>query len=474
MALAKTNGATATGTADESGRLAAVRTRLIQLYLENHQGGQALALVATEPPSARATRPAQEAEIVASAQTGTLPSLLAHFESDPEKAPDKQTLSEAAAMLSRENDWTSTRRVREFSLERAQKTRDALSSDFLAVAEARLHTRDSKGAASVLQAMVMASDDLDADRDSAAALLEQNGQLAEAIPFLEALTRSVPWEASYAVRLAEARMAAGRGGKDAAQQLTAAASNPAVPYPVRARAARDLGNAHAPAHALGSGELTLLASGAATPASSRQPFYTAARVAAASTSTDLRAQASLLREAVAIAPFADHAQDLRERIFEAEERAGNYPAARATLASIFTQQNSYLGTISADTGDAGNDLNGPVASEGEVPLPQALHDAPQERRAAFAREVAAAYAATGDRGLARSYLLYAENLAAAKPELDAIRQQLATLDAQGRLAAANAARRPRIANQPDQLRTVRARLTVAPDVFTPGAEANDE
>ena len=474
LTLARTSGATAAETADESGRLAAVRTRLIQLYLENHQGGQALALLATEPPSVRAKRPAQEAEIVASAQTGTLPSLLAHFESDPEKAPDKQALSEAAATLSRENDWTSTRRVREFSLARAQKTRDALSSDFLAVAEARLHTRDSKGAASVLQAMVTASDDLDADRDSAAALLEQNGQLAEAIPFLEALTRSVPWEASYAVGLAEARMAAGRGGEDAAQQLTAEASNPAVPYPVRARAARDLGNAHAPAHALGTGELTLLAAGAATPASSRQPFYTAARVAAASTSTDLKVQASLLREAVAIAPFADHAQDLRERIFEAEERAGNYPAARATLASIVTQQNSYISTISADTGDAGNDLNGPVASEGEVPLPQALHNAPQERRAAFAREVATAYAATGDRGLARSYLLYAENLTAAKPELDAIRQQLATLVAQGRLAAANAARRPRIANQPDQLRTVRARLTVAPDVFTPGAEANDE
>ena len=92
----------------------------------------------------------------------------------------------------------------------------------------------------------------------------------------------------------------------------------------------------------------------------------------------------------------------------------------------------------------------------------------------FAQEIATVYAKTGDSTSARSYLLYAEETASSSSQAAAVKAEIAALDARQRLAAANAARRPRIAKQLDQLRIVRARLTEPPDALSSGTEVNDE
>ena len=200
LTLARSSVSPASDANGEPLRLGAVRSQLVQLYLAERQGAQALALIQTEPPAARASRVEQEAEIVASAQTGALASLLQRFEAEPEKAPDHDTLKEASTTLANQDDWVSAQAVRMWNLERAQKTRQAVSADFLGVAEARLHTGDQTGGVTTLKTMIAESEDLDTDRAAAATLLEKSGSAAAALPFLQDLTRSLPWDASFRVR----------------------------------------------------------------------------------------------------------------------------------------------------------------------------------------------------------------------------------------------------------------------------------
>ena len=258
----------------------------------------------------------------------------------------------------------------------------------------------------------------------------------------------------------------------ATRTLATVAANPAVLYAVRSRAARGLGTSNSPVAQLGSGELTLLASGKVTPAAARQPFFVEARAAAATASETPELQATLLHEAVAIAPYAEGAQGLRLRAFEADFHAAHYAAAKAVVASLFDQQNDFtLGSPAENQSLAGT---GDEENASPVPLPQELAGGSRERRMTFAREIDTVYARTGDTASARNYLLYAEDVAPLPAQAAAVKHEIATLDARQRLAAANAARRPRISKQLDQLRIVRARLTEPPDVLPPDTEVDDE
>ncbi len=78
--------------------------------------------------------------------------------------------------------------------------------------------------------------------DPAAALLEKTGHNAEAVEFLDQLVKSAPWDASYRLRLAQAKLAAkDAGGAQAAalgqESLAAIASASGNSYDLRLKAA---------------------------------------------------------------------------------------------------------------------------------------------------------------------------------------------------------------------------------------------
>ena len=472
LVLVQRDPTNATDTGGEAWRIAGVRSKLIQLYLDNRQGAQALALLQNAPAARRAEAAYQEEEIVASAQTGALSALLQRFDAQPYTKPDAAVVKTTATTLQREGDASSARAVLEWQLRRAERTRQASSSDYLAVAEARLHTGDPNGAAAVLRTLIAGSEDADADGDAAAALLENNGHAAEAIPFLEPLASGVPWDLSYRVRLAEAQTASGTALAEAKQMLHSVAADPAASYDLRATAARDLKSGGKAAVGLGSAELNLLAAGSSQPAAARQPFFTEARADAAAASKDPKVQAMLLREALNIAPYANDAQSFRKRLFAAEQQIGDFEGAKAVLESILTQENSNWNPASPEADNAGAAATEPSAVA--MPMPESPDATSPERQASFARGVSQVYAKTGQPSLARAYLLRALEIAPSGPEAVAAKQQLAALAQAQRLRAANAARRPQIAKQLDQPKIVRTRLKEAPEALAPATEVDDE
>ena len=255
------------------------------------------------------------------------------------------------------------------------------------------------------------------------------------------------------------------------------AADPAALYAVRARAARDLagvGTASARLAGLGSAELSLLATEDRQPVSARQPFFVEARLAAAADAKDPKVKTALLREALAIAPYAPDAQWWRQEVFAAEQQAGDVAGAKATLISLFAQDNSYVPTYAVQDQAGAGVGEAVIPPTMSLPLPKRLDPDSPDQKAAFANKMGEVYAGTGDDVQAGQYLRFALQLAPAGPDAVAATQELAILDRRRRLASANAARRPRIGKQLDQPRTVRARLSGAPDVRSPGTKEMDE
>src|SRR5208337_4132330 len=95
--------------------------------------------------------------------------------------------------------------------------------------------------------------------------------------FLDQLVKSAPWEPSYRLRLAKAKLAAkdaagAQASTQAQDSLAAIASGPSTPYDLRLKAAVAL--AGRPHSDLGSGELNLLAGpAAATTTAAADKFY---------------------------------------------------------------------------------------------------------------------------------------------------------------------------------------------------------
>src|SRR6185312_12916759 len=262
-------------------------------------------------------------EVVLAAHAGQLDPLLTGLRSQPDTEYTISDLQAAAKELSATNRWSDARAVLELIFDRGLSTHTLKPTDYLALADARLHTGDLPGAVDILNSLAKDSGDTYANLDSAASLLEKNAHSAEAIPFLSTLASSVPWDLTYAIRLAEAQQHAKQAKPEAA--LGAVARNPLAPYALRVRAARDL---HSPTTGLGSAELSLLASTTISPTSAQQPFFVTARVAAAAQSHDAKQQAALLREANAITP---NNPEILLDLFHAEVRLNDAPASRTVL-----------------------------------------------------------------------------------------------------------------------------------------------
>ncbi|MGH9552089.1 MAG: tetratricopeptide repeat protein, partial [Terriglobales bacterium] len=247
----------------------------------------------------------------------------------------------AARQLSDSGDKQSARKVLEFVFRRELDEHKLEAANFLGLAEIRIAAGDTPGAVELLRRLVVAVGNPFENLDPAAALLEKTGHNAEAIEFLEQLAKSAPWEATYRLRLARAKIATGRDVDSAQNSLTAITSSADANYSVRTQAALALaGNGHLVE--TGSAELNLLASGDSgiTPTAADQPFFYDARLRAAYSVGDARVKVQLLVNALADTPARD---DARIPLFQAAAGMHSDEFARGVIAPLLRSQ--FLSSI---------------------------------------------------------------------------------------------------------------------------------
>jgi thioredoxin-like negative regulator of GroEL len=235
----------------------------------------------------------------AAAQLGTLDAKIAGYRADSSSAPSAEVLRAAARQLFDAGDKQSARKLIEFVFAREIENHQLVATNFLGLAEIRIAAGDTPGALELLRRLVVVVGNPYENLDPAAALLEKTGRHAEAVEFLDQLVKSAPWEASYRLRLAKARMAA-KDVNASADALAKIASSADAAYSVRVEAAIALSGAHAPAD-LGSAELKLLSGGphSISAAAADQAFFYDARLKAAENATDARAKLQPLSKVLA-------------------------------------------------------------------------------------------------------------------------------------------------------------------------------
>ena len=271
------------------------------------------ALLTSLPKDTQANRAAEfvPLDLQAAAHLGTLDARVASYRADEESAPAAEILRAAARRLQREGDRASARKILEFVFAREIDRRNLVASNFLGLAEIRIAAGDLPGAMELLHRLTVVVGEPFENLEPAAALLEKTGHPAEAAEFLSQLAQATPWNASYRLRWAQARIAAGVEAAGARDDIARIASDAAVSYSVRMEAAQAL-TGQRPAAALGSKELSLVSAAPAqlTAAAADQPFFYEARVRAAKSVAEAQGKLQLLRKAVEDYPAREEARYL--------------------------------------------------------------------------------------------------------------------------------------------------------------------
>jgi predicted Zn-dependent protease len=253
---------------------------LINLLLEQKKTTAAQAEWDRLPRETRKT--ASDTEIQLAAQSRRLPQLIARYHNQPESAPPLQTILQTAAAL-RKNDKPSALVILDFAYSRELAAVHNDESNFLGLASVRLEQGNTDAALALLRRMNLIAGQPFETFVPAADLLIQFGKNQEAIPFLEARARAVPWDWETQLRL---------------RHFASLVTNNQVPYPIRLKAAQGIGKSVS----TGSGELDAIASGIQTPAIAEHPYYVRARELAADKTPNGVVKLRLLREALAIDP----------------------------------------------------------------------------------------------------------------------------------------------------------------------------
>jgi tetratricopeptide (TPR) repeat protein len=295
--------------------LGAWQVRWVQYLVRTKQYSAAAESIAALPQEAREAQAAAlvPLDLQVAAQLGTLDSKLSAYRTEPDKAPAPAVLRNTARQLFEAGDKLSARKILELVFAREIEDHQLVAANFLGLAEIRLASGDSAGALDLLHRLVVVVGNPFENLDPAAALLEKTGHNAEAVEFLDQLVQSAPWDASYRLRLAKAKLTAGEDGV-AQESLAAIATAPSASYTLRINAAAALsGRPHSD---LGSGELNLLASNGneITPAAADKFYFYTARVLAAQNSTEAKTKVQLLSHCIVDFPRRD---DARVALFQA-------------------------------------------------------------------------------------------------------------------------------------------------------------
>jgi hypothetical protein len=455
------------------------QVRWIRYLVRTQQYQAAAAAIAALP---KQTRDAQAATLVpldlrVAAQVGTLDSILTAYRADPQSTPAAEVLRTAARQLFESSDKQSARKILELVFARDIEGHNLVATNFLGLAEIRLAAGDPAGALDLLRRLVVVAGNPFENLDPAAALLEKTGHDAEAVEFLDQLVKSAPWEPSYRLRLAKAKLATKDAGDpqaptQARDSLAAIASGPSTPYDLRLKAAVALaGHPHSD---LGSGELNLLASVAAgIPATAADKYYFYdARIRAAQNASDPKTRIQLLSHCVIDFPRSDAA---RIPLFQAAAAAQSNEYALGVMEPLF--QTQFLRTYVPEGGAAGAEEEQIISSGDEedaseesstaAPVSAKLSRAQQAQVAQMIGDTMIRLNRLAD---AVSYYQTARQLGSAPSVRKTLYRKIADAKASLRIQQQNAARQPILHEPLEQDRVVRpqliARVTPSPKATT--------
>jgi tetratricopeptide (TPR) repeat protein len=499
------------------------KEELIELYLAQDELAKAQATLNSIP--AEGNKPANSVEmdrIILAVRTNHLAPLLDQWRANPDFIPSDTDLNSALYRLQKPTaaykpNPATLRPLQEFLFERKDLDDKLAPTDFLALAKSRLDTNDLPGALELLRRLTLQppssseygdltfpadpTSDMSQyaslrgesvyvenrpqgdepspykNTDFAATLLEHTHHTAEAIPFLQSLVSEVPWDASYRLRLARAQLAT--NVLDAAQHnLIAVASDASAPYELRVQATTTLAETHPTSTPdLGSRELADLLN--PTPATARQPYFAAARIAAAALpSTSAGDRDSLLREAIALSPDSSTGVHTRLSLLINQPPNANPSATLAILNSLNQAQSSASSYAATDDGsDTDTTADSPeVSPQAQTPTPATLPpgaltlDLPT--RIHLATQLASAYERDGDLPTALSYaqlaldlqtgtIRFSDQTAPHNPPDPALVHRRDALKTAVELARRNAARIPTLHKELAQSNQIRPRLTPA-------------
>jgi predicted Zn-dependent protease len=313
------------------------QVRWLSYLIQTKQFSQAADYVAALPTETRHSSAASLVpyELQAAAQLGTLDAKIAGYRADSSSAPSAQILRTAARQLFEAGDKQSARKLIEFVFAREIENHQLVASNFLGLAEIRIAAGDTPGAIELLRRLVVVVGNPYENLDPAAALLEKTGHPAAAAEFLDQLTKSAPWEASYRLRLAKAQLAA-KDANASTDALARVASSAEAAYSVRVEAATALSGAKNTGD-LRSAELKLLSSGlhSISTAAADQAFFYDARLKAAENAANAQEKLSLLRKALADTPARS---DARIPLFKAAERLHSDQIALLAIEPLLREQ----------------------------------------------------------------------------------------------------------------------------------------
>jgi predicted Zn-dependent protease len=408
------------------------------------------------------------------AQVGTLDAKLAAFRADPQKTPGVEVLRQAARQLFESGDKQSARKILELAFAREIEEHRLVATNFLGLAEIRLASGDTTGAVELLRRLVLVVGSPFENLDAAAALLEKTGHNTEAAEFLDQLVKSAPWEASYQLRLAKARLAAGLDATATANSLLTIASGRNVPYELRLHAATALAGQTHPD--LGSGELNLLAGSTPTinAADADKFYYYEARVRAAQRLSDAAMKVQLLSHCVIDFPRRDSA---RLPLFEAAIAAGSDHYALGIIEPVLQAQ--YLRQTAAESenqdaqifrsGDESEEIENGADMRDAVDVQRSGTVLDRTEKARILKMVGNAMNRTGRFTDALMYFQSAKAVEPAAAGQKVLAGKIAALKSLLRIQHENEGRQPLLHEALEQDRVVRPRLAAsARTVHGPG------
>ena len=453
--------------------LSSWQERWIRYLVTTKQYAEAATALAALPQETRAAgnKTLVPLELRVAAQLGTLDAKLASYRAEPKGTPSAEMLRTAARQLFEAGDKQSARKILELVFAREIEEHKLVAANFLGLAEIRLAAGDSSGALDLLHRLVVAVGSPFENLDSAAALLEKTGHNAEAIEFLQQLVKSAPWDGSYRLRLAKAKLAAGSDAAAAQDALFTIASAPSSTYDVRLKAAAAL--AGRSNRDLGSGELNLLTAGksATTPAAADKFYYYEARIRAAENTADPQVKIQLLSHCVIDFPRRESA---RVPLFEAAMDAKSDSYGLAILEPLFQTQyfrpnvsqeaseEQQIVSSGEDEDESGSESN--VLATGEEQLSPAL-------RARVSKLIADAMARVGRFPDALSYYQSAWSFETSAENSKLLSRKIADVKSILRIQRENAARQPLLHEALEQDRVVRPRVLARSGPITNPATA---
>ena len=500
--------------------LSAYQGQLIELYLAQNQVAKAQAMYDSSLSGNDRKGSVDMNGIILAVRSNRLQALIDAWRANPDSVPKDNSFGSAVYRLmtptpAYKPNLASIRPLQEFVFEYKRQNDSLVPTDFLALAQLRLDTSDLPDALELLRQLTLQHpsnyengaitfpvpgqpeytpdepariDGSFGDKsnpyintDYAASLLEKDHHPAEAIPFLQALVKSVPWDVSYRFRLAQAQLAS--NARDLARtNFTAVARDTSAPYDLHVQAARALAPLTSQTTELGSRELSFIAH-PSTVAAARQPYSAEARIAAAAiASTSTSDRELLLREAIAIAPAGPDADHARIDIFLLQPATADPSASLAILGALqntvpkYRQAPNYPNADTADNSDPADysdtvpDETTPVRGASidspdnvTVPpasVPAAFYDLDPATRIRLATQLATANERDGNLESAFAYAEIAVTLAkdSPQPELTRRRDDLKTAVL---VARRNSLRRPNLRAALDQSVQVRPHLTAS-------------